>query len=193
MIDKRELRTTMRATRKRLAELSLDAGARAAGHSGAMLDALFPDRARDRPFTAALYMPQGSEIDALPLARALAAAGLDLALPVVLVRDAPMVFRRWTPGDPLEIDAAGCPAPLDLAGEVAPDLIIVPLLAFDATGARLGQGGGYYDRTLAALPGAAAVGLAYAGQAVDRLPIEAHDHPLHGVLTEAGYMAARKV
>ena len=91
------------------------------------------------------------------------------------------------------------PAPLDLAGEIAPDLIIVPLLAFDASGGRLGQGGGYYDRTLEALraldrvPPIAAVGLAYAAQQMDNLPMDPHDQPLDGVLTEAGYRSAKRI
>ena len=133
----------------------------------------------------------GQAIDAL--ARALIAAGAAACLPVALERDAPMIFRRWTPGDPLEVDAAGCPAPLPLAEVVDPDLIVTPLLAFDDFGGRLGQGGGYYDRTFAARPGAIRIGFAYDGQRVARLPMERHDVALHGVLTEVGYTAARKV
>jgi 5-formyltetrahydrofolate cyclo-ligase len=67
------------------------------------------------------------------------------------------------------------------------------LLAFDADGGRLGQGGGYYDRTFAALPDVVRIGFAYAGQQVEQLPIEGHDVRLHGVLTERGYTPARKV
>lgn len=128
----------------------------------------------------------GSEFDPEPLAKALIAAGRSVCLPVVLQRDAPLVFRRWTPGDPLEPDAAGCPAPLPLAEIVDPDLILTPLLAFDDNGGRLGQGGGYYDRTFAARPGSLRIGLAYAGQRAATVPVEAHDVRLHGVLTEAG-------
>ena len=90
---------------------------------------------------------------------------------------------------PLPRDAAGVPAPGPDAPELTPDLVVVPLLAFDGAGARLGQGGGYYDRTLAALRAAGpvvALGLAYAGQEVARLPVEAHDQRLDAVLTEAG-------
>ena len=93
------------------------------------------------------------------------------------------------PGEPLELDEAGVPAPFPLAATVTPDLILTPLLAFDADGGRLGQGGGYYDRTFGALPDAVRVGFAYAGQAVENLPVEAHDIRLHGVLTERGYRA----
>ena len=198
MTVKSDLRAAMRGRRKQAADANPYAAERLVEHVGAMLDALFgatgdfTPGARERTYTAALYGAQGSEMDAAPLARALMVHGLELALPVVIQRDAPLIFRRWRPGDPLELDQAGCPAPLDLAGEVTPDLIMVPLLAFDASGGRLGQGGGYYDRTFEARPGAARVGLAWSAQAVDRLPVEAHDIPLHGVLTEVGYTAARK-
>lgn len=137
----------------------------------------------------ALYSAMGSELDAGPLAVALEAAGRRLCLPVVLERDAPMVFRAWSPGEPLETDAAGCPAPLPLSEVMEPDLIIAPLLAFDGFGGRLGQGGGFYDRTFAARPEVIRVGFGYAGQAVEALSPEAHDMRLHGVLTEAGYRA----
>ncbi len=135
----------------------------------------------------------GSELDPEPLVRALVNAGRQACLPVVLERDAPMVFRRWAPGDPLEMDAAGCPAPLPLSEVVDPGLILAPLLAFDDIGGRLGQGGGYYDRTFAARSDAIRIGFAFAGQRVDRLPMDLHDVRLHGVLTEVGYTAARKV
>jgi len=141
----------------------------------------------------AVYRAMGSELDPEPLARALLSVGRSLCLPVVLERDAPMIFRRWMPGDPLETDAAGCPAPLPLAQVVDPDLIITPLLAFDDFGGRLGQGGGYYDRTFAAKPDAVRIGFGYGGQRVLHLPMESHDARLHGVLTEVGYTAARKV
>ena len=183
MTDKRALRAAMRARRKELAALSSDAAARAAAHAGD----LPPGR------IVAVYRAIGSELDADAVCLALERDGRELCLPVVIEPDAPMIFRRWRFGDPLELDVAGVPAPLPLAEPVTPDLILTPLLAFDAAGGRLGQGGGYYDRTFAALPDALRVGLAYAGQRVDHLPLERHDIRLHGVLTETGYTAARKV
>ncbi|MBA4001244.1 5-formyltetrahydrofolate cyclo-ligase [Brevundimonas sp.] len=202
MTVKADLRAAMRGRRKQAADANPYAAERLVEHVGAMLDALFsPSRnfAPERPLTVALYGAQGSEMDTAPLARALMVHGLELALPVVVRRDAPLAFRRWRPGDPLELDQAGCPAPLDLAGDVTPDLIIVPLLAFDPSGGRLGQGGGYYDRTLEALravdrtPPIVAVGLAYATQEMDNLPMDSHDQPLDGVLTEAGYRSAKRI
>jgi 5-formyltetrahydrofolate cyclo-ligase len=179
MTSKHELRASMRALRKRLAEVDNEAAERAAGHAGALPSG----------DTVALYRAMGSELDTDALAMALHQAGRRLCLPVVIERDAAMIFRAWAPGEPLELDAAGCPAPLPLTEVVTPDLILTPLLAFDAHGGRLGQGGGYYDRTFAVLPDAVRVGFAYAGQQVERLALEPHDMRLHGVLTETGYRA----
>ena len=137
----------------------------------------------------ALYRAMGSELDTDALALALERDGRRLCLPVVLERNAPMIFRAWSPGEPLELDNAGCPAPLPLAEVVDPDLVIAPLLAFDAFGGRLGQGGGYYDHTFAARSDAIRIGFAYAGQQVERLALQDHDIRLHGVLTETGYTA----
>lgn len=179
MTDKHQLRATMRAERKRLAGLDPEAASRAAEHADAL-------PAGD---TVAVYRAIGSELDMDALSLALERAGRTLCLPVVAERDEAMLFRRWSPGEPLELDDAGIPAPLPLADTLAPDLILTPLLAFDASGARLGQGGGYYDRTFAVMPDAVRVGFAYAGQEVERLEIEPHDIRLHGVLTEKGYRA----
>jgi 5-formyltetrahydrofolate cyclo-ligase len=181
--DKAALRAEARAVRRSLADVEPEAASRAAG----WLSQLPPAD------LVAIYRAIGSELDPEPLGRALIAAGHHLCLPVALERDTPMIFRRWSPGDPLEVDAAGCPAPLQLSGPVDPDLILTPLLAFDAFGGRLGQGGGYYDRTFAARPDALRIGFGYLGQQVARLPMESHDIRLHGVLTEVGYTAARKV
>ena len=179
MTDKHELRAAMRATRKRLAGLDPEASLRAAEHAG------------DLPpgETVAVYRAIGSEIDADALSMALTRLDRRLCLPVVIERDAPMIFRHWSPGEPLELDEAGVPAPFPLAATVTPDLIVTPLLAFDARGGRLGQGGGYYDRTFAALPDARRIGFAYAGQEIENLPLQPHDIRLHGVLTERGYRA----
>ncbi len=178
--DKVALRAEARALRRRLAAADPAAGERVAAHVDRLPAAAL----------VAVYHAMGSELDPEPLVHALLAAGRSICLPVVLERAAPMIFRRWSPGEPLEMDAAGCPAPLPLAEIVDPDLILTPLLAFDAFGGRLGQGGGYYDRTFAARLDAIRIGFAYAGQRVDRLPIEDHDVRLHGVLTEAGHSYA---
>lgn len=199
MTSKAELRAAARSHRKGLSILAPTAADRVAGHAEAMLDALFgttggwaDEARRGRRLTVALYRPRGAEIDAAPLARALEALSCDLCLPVVETLNAPLVFRAWAPGQALRPDLVGSAAPLPDAAKVHPDLIVTPLLAFDQFGHRLGQGGGYYDRTFAARPDAARVGLAWAAQEVERLPAEGHDMPLHGVLTESGYTPARK-
>ena len=180
---KAELRSRLRETRKRLQAGLPDAGRDLV----AGLDALLASQAAS-PTTAALYLPLGSEIDTGPLAAELARRGLALALPRVDAIDSPMSFRAWSPGDPVVPDMQGCAAPLASAPQIEPDLIFVPLVAFDAGGGRLGQGGGYYDRTLAALAGKrpVVIGLAFAGQEVERIPRDPHDQKLDGILTERG-------
>lgn len=143
------------------------------------------------PFrTFAAYYAQGSEIDPSPLAERLAAHGAAATLPVALSGEGRLQFRRWRIGESLEPDAVGVPSPPAGEPSLTPELVIAPLLAFDRFGGRLGQGGGHYDRTLANLRAAAPVfviGLAYAAQEVDEIPMEPHDERLDAVLTEAGY------
>jgi 5-formyltetrahydrofolate cyclo-ligase len=133
------------------------------------------------------FWPMGDEIDIRPLMRRLEAAGHTLALPVTPPRGQPLLFRRWRCGGPLVPGRFGTSVPPEDAEAVIPAALLVPLLAFDATGLRLGYGGGYYDRTLAALPGAWALGVAFAGQQVAKVPAGPHDVPLHGIATEAGF------
>lgn len=115
------------------------------------------------------FWPMGPEIDIRPLLLALHARGQELCLPVTPKRGQPLHFRRWAPGDPLAHGPMGTRQPAT-GHDVTPDWLLVPLLAFDRAGRRLGYGGGYYDRTLAGLPHATALGVAYAGQ-------EMHDPP----------------
>ena len=142
-----------------------------------------------------IVFPVMVTLDPRPLAENLIKLGWTIALPACEEPDAPVVFRTWKPGDRLAPDAVGISSPLASAGEVAPDLVVVPLIAFDSTGARLGQGGGYYDRTLAELRTGKrpppAIGLAFAGQEVEAVPREEHDQKLDAVLTETGYRAFR--
>jgi 5-formyltetrahydrofolate cyclo-ligase len=189
---KMTLRLDARARRKALMIEHPEADWMAADHIPAMLTAT----RRTRPGVIGLYKALGAELDPRPLGDTLRKAGWTLALPAVVAEAAPLVFRAWSPGEPLTHDLSGLPAPPATAEAVRPDLVIVPLLAFDRRGDRLGQGGGHYDRTLAALrrePSPPAfVGLAYSGQERDDLPRETHDQPLDGILTEAGYIAVRK-
>jgi 5-formyltetrahydrofolate cyclo-ligase len=138
----------------------------------------------------AAYYPMADELDCLPLLRRLAAVGVPTCLPVVVKRGEPLAFRRWLPDDPLRNVAFGLSEPLPEAAAVTPDVLLVPMLAFDRAGRRLGYGGGFYDRTLAALraanPDTVAVGVAFAGQVRDHVPAGAHDEPLDWIVTEAG-------
>lgn len=133
------------------------------------------------------YWPIRSEVDARPMMRHLLAMGLTGALPVVLAKGRPLRFRRWATGDPLEEGAFGVPTPIAKSATIRPELVLVPLLAYDREGNRLGYGAGYYDRTLAALRRAGevlCVGLAFAGQRIDRIPVEPDDEPLDWIVTE---------
>jgi 5-formyltetrahydrofolate cyclo-ligase len=132
------------------------------------------------------YWPLGSEIDCRPLLAALAAAGVEIALPHIADRAGPTLFRRWHSGDSLVADAFGIMAPAPAAETLEPDVVLTPLLAFDRRGGRLGQGGGHYDRVLAALrpKGALAVGLAYAAQEIPAVPAGTHDQRLDWIVTE---------
>jgi 5-formyltetrahydrofolate cyclo-ligase len=155
--------------------------------------------ARIAPFAAALglhggetiasYWPFNDEADPRGLAAALARSGHPILLPVLGAREMPLTFRLWREGEPLATNAYGIGEPLMQAPVRDPAILLVPLLAFDAEGYRLGYGGGFYDRTLAALRTKApilVVGIAYAGQERDDLPREPHDQPLDLLVTENG-------
>jgi len=131
------------------------------------------------------YWPMGDEVDVRPLLAALAERGHPLALPVTTPRGQPLVFRCWRPGDALRGGPLGTSSPAG-GEEVQPSWLLVPLLAFDRAGRRLGYGGGYYDRTLADLSGAAAIGCAHAVQEVPEVPAGPDDAILRRVATEAG-------
>jgi len=133
------------------------------------------------------YYPIGTEFDCLPLLQTLRGAGEDTGLPRMQGNDQPLLFHLWERGESLIRGDHGVSEPTADAPTFRPDVILVPLLAFDSVGARLGYGGGYYDRTLAAYPDARAVGIAFNEQEIACVPTEAHDQPLHAVLTPSGY------
>ncbi|PTQ11648.1 5-formyltetrahydrofolate cyclo-ligase [Sphingomonas oleivorans] len=130
------------------------------------------------------YLSDGAEVDALPTLEAAAAQGLETALPHVTRRTEPMRFLRWRPGDALVEGPFGLRQPRDDAPELLPDLILTPLLGFDRTLARLGQGAGFYDRAFASLPAARRIGLAWSVQEMPALPCDPWDIPLHAIVTE---------
>ncbi len=124
------------------------------------------------------------EIDIRPLLLTLHARGHPILLPVTPKRGNPLTFRLWQPGAPMIRERFGTFHPDGPEG--TPDLLLVPLLAFDRAGHRLGYGGGFYDRTLASLPGRPAIGCAFAAQELDGVPSGEYDAPLTAVATERG-------
>ena len=146
------------------------------------------DLAAGRALSA--YLPVRAEFDPLPVLRYARSQGCSTCLPVVLGRGRPLSFRRWAPGEPLVEGTFGIAVPPPEADILEPDVLLVPLLAFDNEGYRLGYGGGFYDRTLALCrtrtPETLAVGVAFAGQRVDRVPRSAEDERLDWIVTEEG-------
>ena len=146
--------------------------------------------------TVALFASFRDEIDTAPLATRLHAAGAHLALPVILGRDRPLLFRRWLAGDTLvPAGVFGIPEPPASAAEIVPEVILVPLAAFDRRGLRIGYGAGFYDRTLALLRAngpVTALAYAFACQEVPQVPAEPHDEPVDMMITEAEAVAARR-
>lgn len=139
------------------------------------------------------YWPIVTEIDDRPLLARLHERGVICALPVVNTRDGSLVFRRWAPLDPLEPGEHGTSHPPSSSPEVSPTVVLAPLLAVDRQGFRLGQGGGYYDRTLSAMRRqgqVTAVGVGFSVQRVEKLPRNELDQPVDWVLTEVALMRA---
>ena len=130
-----------------------------------------------------LYWPMRGEPDPLPLIADFTGV---TSLPA-LADSVTMTFRHWFPGDPLVTSSWGGEQPLDNADAVIPHLIIVPLLGFDAAFNRIGQGGGHYDRYLAAHPHAIRIGLAWEGQRVDSIAAQPWDVALDAILTETDF------
>jgi 5-formyltetrahydrofolate cyclo-ligase len=138
----------------------------------------------------AAYWPMGPELDTRPLLQRLHEAGHTCALPVVEKRHQPLVFHRWQPGDTLIAGVFGTSTPRHDTPPVTPNVLIVPMLAYDDTGYRLGYGGGYYDRTIAGLrnkvTGFLAVGVAFSAQRVKFVPHDHFDERLDWIVTETG-------
>jgi len=141
------------------------------------------------------FMPLKSELNPIPLMRKLAEAGARLALPAIAGRGKPLIMRAYSFGDDLARGQWGIREPKPEAAEVAPDILLVPLAAFDRAGHRIGYGAGYYDMTLAALrakKAITAVGLAFAAQETSEVPATARDERLDLVLTEREVIDLRR-
>lgn len=174
------LRRTMVAARQAMPKpAQCAASARIRAH---LADLLLPMPAGSIGFCAAIR----AEVDCQPLVEQLIAAGWRAAMPVATATDAPMAFRRWWPAAPMTTDPYGIPVPV--AETVpTPHVLLLPLVAFDAAGYRLGYGGGYFDRTLAACtPRPLTIGVGFDVCAVESIHPEGHDIPLDRIVTESG-------
>jgi len=139
---------------------------------------------RARPLSG--FVPIGTEINPLPVMAAMAAHG-PVGVPVIKAKGAPLGFRLWHPGCAMEPGPFGAAVPV-VGKQMVPEVVIVPLLAFDRSGGRLGYGGGFYDRTLEGLRARGpvfAVGFAYGAQETETLPLEPTDQPLDAIVTDA--------
>ena len=133
------------------------------------------------------FSPMKTEINPIPLLRKLSDAGAQLALPAIAGRGKPLLMRAWHFGAPLKAGQWGIREPTADAAEVAPDILIVPLAAFDRAGHRIGYGAGYYDMTINALRAQKpilAIGIAFAAQEIPKVPATERDARLDLVLTE---------
>jgi 5-formyltetrahydrofolate cyclo-ligase len=141
------------------------------------------------------FYPYQDEINVLPLLARLVSEGWQTALPVVMAKGAPLTFRAWAPGEPTGRGIWDIHVPLEAAPEIEPDILLVPMLAFDRRGYRLGYGGGFYDRTLAELrklKPVVAIGVAYAEQEIEEVPVAGYDEPLDWILTERGVIEPKR-
>ena len=140
------------------------------------------------PQTLSFCAPVRGEFDARPLASLLIERGWQVAMPIAETTNAPMSFRAWSPSSAMDSDRYGMPIPASGLAAV-PDIVLLPLVAFDPQGFRLGYGGGYFDRTLAVLvPRPLAIGVGFELARVADIRPQAHDIPLDAVVTEAGIL-----
>jgi 5-formyltetrahydrofolate cyclo-ligase len=187
------LRTEAKSRRAALATAHPLAGDDLADAAAAALDA-----ADAWPAPGAVvsgYWPIQSEINPFPLLQMFEERGYDLALPILIPTAGgyTMRFRRFRLGDPLVPGPFGIREPGEIAPEVEPDVLLLPMLGFDAAGVRLGYGGGYFDRVLQALRAKKpimAYGIAFSAQQLAEVPCEGHDQRLDGIFTEAGLIEA---
>lgn len=182
---KKALRSAARETRRgAFIRHGRNAGEKLAQHGLGFAGLIESSRPRVSGFLAI-----GEEIDPLPLMRRLWQEGLETGLPVMTGKGQPLVFRSWREGQPLAEAMWGIREPLADAPVIEPDIVLVPLLAFDRHGYRLGYGGGFYDRTIAALrkvKPVVTVGLAYDELEVDAVPHCDYDERTDWVLTPSG-------
>lgn len=136
----------------------------------------------------ASYIAMPGEADPAALALAARERGYRIALPHVTIKDQPMRFLGWSPGDPLMPGSFGLLQPAEDAEALVPDVMLIPLIGFDSRLNRLGQGAGYYDRALAGRSAVLRIGVAWSMQRCDTLPVDPWDVPMDGIVTELGWL-----
>lgn len=176
MTDKKSLRRDLRARR---------AAFMAAGRPDITPPAEYLARLK-HGLTVASYVPVGGEADPHLLARAAVESGCAIALPHVTSREEPLRFLAWDTEAALAAGPFGLSQPDAAAAELHPDIVLTPLVGFDAARNRLGQGAGHYDRAFARFPDALRIGIAFSVQQCDSLPADPWDMPLHMIVTERG-------
>ncbi len=138
------------------------------------------------------YVAMRDEAKPAPILHYAMQNGQTIALPYFADKDAMMEFRHWNLGDPLHLGPFGMGQPDATSAKLQPSALICPLIAFTRCGARLGQGGGHYDRYCTQNPGAMRIGMGWSMQEIEDIPAEAHDVPLHGILTEKKWITPAK-
>jgi len=182
-----EIRQWRKETRERLLRERVDAGAGPRADWSKPIDAelrrVIPGLSVK---TVGFYWPFRGEFDARPLIRHLISDGMAAALPAVVQPKTPLEFRRWAPGAAMERGVYNIPVPKERE-LVEPEVLIVPLVGFDAAGYRLGYGGGYYDRTIASFAAPPyAIGVGFELSRLTTIHPQPHDIPMNAILTEAG-------
>ena len=178
--SKAELRAAALAKREALSDKQRAKSAQALAKRGLPVEII-------RNLVISGYSPIRNEIDPMPLMLKLAGQGARLALPVINARGKSLTFRAWSPTDRLMMGPLGIPEPSPAAAELVPDVMLVPLAAFDRLGHRIGYGAGHYDYTFAHLRKSKAVtgiGVAFAVQEIEAVPALSHDVALDYVLTD---------
>ena len=196
-LTSREQKALLRAERLSLRDV-LTPEARAAGAAAMLRHIGRPASGQAFDFAGSIisgFWPIRSEPDIRPLMEDLRAAGARLCLPVVLDRET-IVFREYLAGAPVVKTGFGTTGPDETAPEVDPDIMLVPLSAFDRDGHRIGYGAGHYDRAIARLDALGKrpqlIGIAFACQEVASVPFEPHDIPLDAILTEEGLIETQR-
>jgi 5-formyltetrahydrofolate cyclo-ligase len=180
MIDKIEMRRSMRFRRNEfLLGLSIEEKSLAFSAAPSPLRSIFKPRV-----IVAGYMATGSEADPLALLKSAISAGCKAALPFLESKSSPMQFLAWDPNDPLETGPYDIKQPYASKPKLKPDIILVPLIAFDRTLSRLGQGAGHYDRALSLLNDVFIIGVGWAMQEAETLIGDPWDVPMDAILTE---------